>query len=59
MANDAHGVFWCLNGDSKAFGVTTPVNANIDEVKKPVKKKSENGAFLEIDTADLMIWKVP
>jgi Crinkler effector protein N-terminal domain len=50
---------WCLvEGKSNIFKVKIPVNADIADLKKQIKKEREETVFRDVDPYDLVLWKV-
>ena len=56
---DTHRVLWCfIKGDSAAFPVAAPSNADIGDLKDLVLEKRKNGLLRGIYAKDMTLWEV-
>lgn len=59
MADDARRVFYGLvEGDHQVFKVTASVDNDTGDLKKLVQLEKKNGSLSNVDTAELILWKV-
>jgi hypothetical protein len=50
---------WCyVEGDIAAFKVTTPLNVDVDRLKKLIRGERQHVVLRDVDAADLVLWKV-
>lgn len=56
---DTHRVLWCfIKGDSTAFPVSAPGDADIGDVKDLVWEKRKNGILRETEALAMTLWEV-
>jgi len=52
-----HKVYCLVQGDSKPFSVTTS-NGVVSDLKKLIREQHQHGILRNIDSVDLVLWKV-
>jgi len=58
MSDVVHKVYCLIFKDENPFTVNIPAYINIDNLRPEIKELCKNSSLHDVDTKDLIIWKV-
>jgi Crinkler effector protein N-terminal domain len=59
MRGDAARLLICIvEGESAVLQIKVPIDSSVLDIKKLVLEESRNGALRDVDSKDLVLWKV-